>query len=190
LSDRELQDLRLISGHIGYRGYGLDHRFDDWLKITVVREPVARVLSLYTFVRGWEDHPWHATAAGHDLEGFVSFLEAEGHTLDVQCRMTAATTSGAEAFDVLRERYFLAGTTEHLDDLMAVLGARLGTTLELHRVNESRERIDPASVDPATLRRIRDLNPQDAELYRRMAGPGLVGTGAPAPSPRSAAASR
>lgn len=178
LTDSEVASLRFISGHIGYPAFAGDPRYEDWLLITVIREPVARILSLYSYVRGWEGHPWHAAVADQSLDVFIDYLEREGYTLDTQTRMVSGTSEAAQAFQVLQERYYLATTTEGIDGMMRLLGQRLGADLTLERVNESPSRVEPAHVEAATIERIRSLNPQDAELYRLLHTAGIVGTGA------------
>src|SRR5215470_11323753 len=44
VTTEEIERLRLVSGHIGFSAFADDARFDDWLVITVLREPVRRVL--------------------------------------------------------------------------------------------------------------------------------------------------
>jgi hypothetical protein len=179
LTDAEIAHLRLVSGHVDFSAFADDPRFDDWLVITVLREPVRRVLSLYAYVKGWAGHPWHEQLAGADIDEFVTFLSADPYNIDSQCKMIAGTADARVAFELLSHRFFLAASVEDLDEMIEILNRRLGVELAVGRVNESPTRIDAADVAPTTLARIARMNVQDSDLYSRVLKLGVVGTGAP-----------
>ena len=177
LTDEDIEQLRLIAGHIGFSAFEDDSRFDDWNVITVVRDPVRRILSLYSYAIGSKSHPWHELVAGGDLEDYLDFLAKDGFNTDSQCQMICGSKRSDRAFDVLESRFFAAASIENLDPMLEILSKRLGTELSIGRVNESPSRIDPADAPSATLARIRQMNEQDSVLYERIRDAGVVGRG-------------
>jgi hypothetical protein len=176
MTTERVDQLRLISGHIGFQAFHGDSRFADWLFVTTLRDPVRRLLSLYSYVKGWSGHPWYERISSGGIEEYLNFLEEDAFNGDTQCRMITGEPAADAAFETLMSQFFLAASTENLGAMLERLSARLGTHLELGRVNESLTRIDPGRVPPRAMRRIHDLNVQDTLLYERVRRSGLVGS--------------
>jgi hypothetical protein len=178
IPDDEIEHLRLISGHVGWNAFEETGRFDNWLAITVIRDPLQRILSLYSYATEWEYHPWHGRLRNASLSDYLDFLAEDQFNMDSQCRMIADQRSAAAALEKLTSRFFLAASLENLNLMLAKLSRRLGTTVAMKRVNESAVRIDPHGLPSPILERIRIMNAQDAILYERVRDAGLVGWGA------------
>jgi hypothetical protein len=87
---------------------------------------------------------------------------------------------GADAaWATLAERFLLAASVDHLPAFGETLSGLLGTRLRIGHRNRTATPMDPTTITDEARRRILALSPQDAELYRRVAEAGLVGTGAP-----------
>lgn len=178
MTSAQISQLRLIAGHIDFKAFKDDARFRGWLFISVLRDPIRRLLSLYTYVQGCSEHPWYERAAGGGVEEFLDLLEEDEFNRDTQCRMIGGVPDATVALETLWSRFFVAASTEYLAPMMDVLSERIGTHLDVGRVNESSVRIDPMSIAPRALERIRDANRQDAILFEQVRQAGLVGYGA------------
>lgn len=128
---------------------------DSYVTIAMIRHPVDLVVS------------WWRYRSRPELEG--------------QPRSTAGTTIDEYAERVLageggftRPSTWLAGTDgavmverlwryDHIDALLAWAGERVGTSLELPRLNQSPER--PAALDPALRRRLEELFAPELAIY-------------------------
>jgi hypothetical protein len=176
LPDDQMGRLKLLSGHLGFEGFK-QKSLEGWDPITVLREPVQRTLSRYTFVRGSPGHPWYQRVANMDLDTFLDWVAENPYSFDSQCQSISGGRDASVAFETLRSAFFLACTVEHLPRFLEVLSERLGTTLSLDHTNESADRIDPSLVADSTLAKVRAMNLQDDILYRRVLAAGLVGYG-------------
>jgi hypothetical protein len=176
--DARLRELRLLAGHLAYVDF-MRRDLTGWHPITVLRNPVERMLSDYTFVRETRGHPWHEEVRSMELDFFIDWFASRTHSADQQCRLISGAPDADAAFEALRSRFLLAATVERLPVFATVLAGHLGTTLQLLHEHASVERIDAATLDEQTVERIRDFNRQDDSLYRRVLAAGFVGYGSP-----------
>lgn len=169
-----VDELRLISGHLPLHHFRL-RDMAGWAPITLLRDPVARTLSTYSYIRGQRSHPWHELVSGMDLERFLDWFEGRPANLDQQCGFIAPDGTADAAFRVLQEEFLLAGTVERLRAFDEALSAALGSTIRTPRRNRSRHPIDPATLPPTTVARIRAMHPEDRILHERLSGVMLAG---------------
>ena len=187
-----LAQLRLISGHLAWP---LFRRRDlgGWAPITLIREPLARTLSVFTFVRQTKAHPWHAEVSRMDLDAFLRWLAERPPNLDQQTRFLTDSGDPELAFATLRDELTLAASLEHVDAFTDELSALIGHRVRLRHQNRSRQRIDPAGLPASTLAALRALNERDLVLYERVRAAGVLGTRralSPAPGPAPASKER
>ncbi len=171
-----LEQLRLVSGHLPLHDFR-KRELSGWMPITLLRDPVARTLSTYSYIRGQRRHPWHGLVSSMDLEEFLDWFEGRPANLDQQCGFITPERTAEAAFRVLTEEFLLAGTAERLDLFEQALSMALAVRIRTPTHNRSRRRIDPASVPAATLARIRAMHPQDAIVHATVRERGLVGSG-------------
>lgn len=157
----------------------------DRLSVTMLREPVARCLSWYSFLR-------HDVLPVGDHAALIECCRAS--TLDELLEMAESPFAahlrnwqaahfamlgwdGTSALDDDRrlalakdalDRFHVVGTTEELGDFMDVVGARMGLGMlpEPAVSRASSHPLRPAVLDPGTLARLRSMNALDAELHR------------------------
>ena len=173
-----LSQLRLISGHLAWP---LFRRRDlgGWAPITLIREPLARTLSVYTFVRQTKAHPWYEQVSRMDLDTFLGWLAERPPNLDQQTRFLTDSGDPDAAFAVLGDELTLAASLEHLEEFAAELSSLIGHRIALRHQNRSRERIDPTRLPASTQAALRALNERDLQLYARVRDAGLLGTRRP-----------
>lgn len=175
LPQERIDDLRLISGHLPVHVF---RRRDltGWLPITLLRDPVARTLSTYSYMRDQRSHPWHRLVSAMSLEQFLDWFDERPANHDQQCGFVDRSRTAEAAFRVLSEEFHLAATVERLDDFDEALSELLGTPIRTPVRNRSRRSIDAATLSEGTLARIRDMQREDEALYKRLREAGLVGT--------------
>lgn len=171
LTDERKRRTRFFQAHAGF---GMHEHFPGSAKyVTMLREPVQRVLSHY--------YGWRAKTAMQvpELEAYltkprktpfdnlqVRYLAGEsGRVVDVphgQC-----TTDMLElAKRRVDEEFLLVGLVERFEASMLLLKHRLGwRTCFYCRSNITRERPQPSEIDTDTIAMIEDINTLDMALY-------------------------
>ncbi len=166
--------IRAAAGHVSF---GLAEQIlPDATFVTILREPVARTLSQYSFLaefgRGGGLVP---PGLGEDARGVgLEEMFDRGYLLDdLQTRMLCGLVSPyddlpADALDRarsnLRGRFAYVGTTERFDELLAVLNLALGWPTTAHepaRANPHRSAEVPDELRAVAAER----NPRDLELH-------------------------
>lgn len=175
-----VDDLRLVSGHLPLHDFR-QRDMTDWAPITLLRDPVARTLSTYSYVRGQRNHPWHGLISSMDLDDFLDWFESRPANLDQQCGFITPERTAAAAIRVLAREFLIAGTVERLDVFEARLSEALAVPVRAPTHNRSRRPIDPSGLPEATLARIRAMHPEDAIAHAMVREWGLVGSAVSGP---------
>ncbi|GAB4460531.1 MAG: sulfotransferase family 2 domain-containing protein [Anaerolineae bacterium] len=183
LTDAQRRSLRYLSGHMPF---GLH----QWLPrpaeyITMLREPVARAVSLYYYGLTDPGHPRHTrmVAENVSLEG-----HAQMHGGNAMTRWLCGYYEGRQTWigrwmppdaaqDALqRARHNLAthfsvvGLTERFDESLLMLRRRFGWRRIFYvRENVTRGRPPREALPPETLRLIEGRNALDIDLYAHAA---------------------
>ncbi len=165
--------VRFLMGHMPF---GLH----EWLRspttyVTMIREPVERVISHFHFVKGYPDHELHdrirpgMTVGDYVLErtsleldnGQVRLLSGEPFV-----EFGSVTRDHLEAAKRnLRERFAVAGVSERFDASLLVMRAALGWRRRIVYLNRNVTREPRTTVTPQDLAAVRDANLHDAELH-------------------------
>ena len=186
----ERADARVVMGHLHYGVH--EYIPQECEYITVLREPVARVASLYTYILGHPKHALHADLARSNTP-LEDFLRIDPSVDNHQTRMVSgrgggeltsrsAEPLGPEALEEAKrnlERFLVVGLTERFDESFILIRRALGWKLPYYLTANVTTRPKPATQD--ALEQIRERNQLDLELYdfanqrlsrsRRRAGP-------------------
>jgi hypothetical protein len=187
LGDRRA--ARAVTGHLHY---GVHRHIPQWCDyITMLREPVARVLSTYYFILGNPKHWCHdeLVRSGVGLEEFVRtapdpgvdneqtrFLSGRGsgellsREPDGRRTMNPLTTLHRDDLEEAKrnlDRCLVVGLTERFDESFILVRRALGWRLpmyETHNISKLRpSKAEPPSREAIEL--IRERNRLDLELY-------------------------
>jgi hypothetical protein len=164
---------RIIVGHLSYGAHEYVPQPCEY--ITLLREPVARVVSYYYYVL---DHPKHwfhdeLVRSNMRLDEFIRSSRDPGTENDQTRRISGRGSGqltpgrrGAMALDEAKrnlERFSVVGLTERFDESFILLRRKLGWKLPLYVTANVSRRPKPASESAVAL--IRERNELDLELY-------------------------
>lgn len=181
MSKREQRTVRCIAGHFAY-GIHKFYNARPCSYITVLREPIDRVISHYYYVLRRTDHYLHkeVTEKGIDLKQYVE----SGMSLELdngQTRILAGIGQGApfgKSSEAMLEkarkhldRFDLVGITEEFDGFLEILGRKMGWKISrIADKNVTQNRTQINNLDKDTLAVIEHYNRFDLELYQHAHG--------------------
>lgn len=170
LSPRRLRSIRMFKGHMLFGLHKILPQPASY--ITVLREPVDRVLSAFYFMRTYKLHPlyWKLRRENWTLEDFVH----RSPRTNVQCKIIA----GAEYEEPCTEeicaiamanidRHFsVVGLSERFEESLALMKLRYGWKLATYSsFNVTRTRPKKRDLPSSTLDLIMEKNSYDMALY-------------------------
>lgn len=175
------RDFTVLMGHFGVRWNDIVGPGRKWM--TVLREPVDRVISTYYFWRHnaplSPESPWLYLAQTKSLDGFVrsghytvrkGIENLQTRQIAEDLRWTYRTLSERDALEVAKEnlgKFDFIGLYEEFEQSFERLCRFLGTQRPraIPRVNVTKKRDSMTEIPQATLDAIRELNRADLELY-------------------------
>lgn len=135
---------------------------------TLLRDPVARLLSAFNYMSTWEGHPLHASFRNR---GFAQFIADSGQDLAAEaCRQLTGRNTAAEAIAVLEKDYALVGTTARLPDVSLLLHRWLGLPPQMlgrENVTTGQGRI---TLTSETCEQLLELTREDRKLFQHIVG--------------------
>ncbi|HEX5725701.1 MAG TPA: polyhydroxyalkanoic acid system family protein [Longimicrobiaceae bacterium] len=158
-------DLRAVVGHFWFGVH--EHVGRPWTYVTLLRDPVERVVSLYHYLKLDERMSLEEFAAS------PPFKEADNDQVrriaGADPEIGGCTEAMLEtAKENLRRHFSVVGVTERFDETLVLLDRRLGWTKEVasypRNVNPARRPTD--SLPSSTADAIRARNALDVELHR------------------------
>ncbi len=178
LPESKRHAFALISGHLA--GQLLDEVHPDTCTITVLREPVDRIVSHYYFVKRTQSHYLHekVLSAGLSLRDYVE--QALSHELSNHytlhfsglSREDAARDPDAAVEQALQglRRYDLVGFQDDMPGFVAQLRRRANLHLPFpeQKVNVTQERRSVSELDSATRTVIERANALDLRVFAEL----------------------
>lgn len=173
-AERDLEPYELVHGHVHFDQ--VLRRAPDAARITMLRHPIERIVSLYAFHRRRPEDPMYETAsrlslhefveAGHGTQTYLSMLTDEV----VNGALKPAEGSRPERLDRAISRldtFDGVGITEYFDYSLIVLCRALGRPPIWRRstANSAPTPTTRDNVEPDTIRLIRQKAALDIRLY-------------------------
>jgi hypothetical protein len=169
-----LRKTRMFKGHMLF---GLHQTLpQSSTYITVLRDPVERVLSAFYFMRSYKLHPlyWKLRREKWTIDEFVERLTRD----NVQCKIIAGADYHAPCTEAISEKasqhlsqYFsVVGLSERFEESLALMKLRFGWQLKSYSsFNVTRTRPKKGDLSSTTLDLIRERNRFDIALYQHAA---------------------
>lgn len=170
LSPRRLKRTRMFKGHMLY---GL-HKVlpQPATYITVLREPVDRVISAFYFMRSYKLHPlyWKFRRGNWTIDDFVRWSRRDnvqskiiaGANYEEPCTAEIAET----AKDNLQRHFGVVGLSERFEESLALMKLRFGWQFNTYSsFNVTRSRPKRHDLSKSTLDLIIENNSYDVALY-------------------------
>ncbi|MEQ1787316.1 MAG: hypothetical protein ABL966_09705 [Acidimicrobiales bacterium] len=161
----------VVLGHFRYRDRHAP-LLDEAHLVTVLRDPVERLLSLYDYRRY---QPGVVLPVSASLEDQLASQRwaLEGHRyIDTFGGRDGLDPTSAEAVEATVEnlrRFAVVGSVDRLDAFARDVSALLGTPVEIPRLNASPAPAD-RQVDADVLAQIRAMCAADSQVYERVVG--------------------
>jgi len=160
--------FRAVRGHLFYGIH--DYLPQGATYITMLREPVSRLLSSYYFILRRPLHPLHAKLKGEGL-GVEELIRLTPHRQNLQCRSIAGVgdvgtcdeSTLETAKQNLRRSFSVIGLSERFEDSLLLMMAEFGWRVPFYG-NRKVAKARPKS-DPRLAELIRQHNPFDVQLY-------------------------
>ncbi len=168
LPEERRRRLRVVRGHLIYGVH--DCLPQGGTYITMLRDPVKRVLSSYQFILRRPLHPLHRKLKAKGI-GVEEFLNYTAKRQNLQTKMLAGVPYVGPCDEGTLEKaiahaekdFSVVGLSERFQESLLMIAAIFGWKIpyyENRKVSKNR----PA-IDPATLELIRQHNPFDLALY-------------------------
>jgi hypothetical protein len=177
MDEEERSKIRLLRGHMGY---GLHEFLPGPVQyFTILRDPVARVISHYNFIRRTPDHYLYDRVIGGNLS--LHALLQENYALmlnDAQVRLISGVWGDVPFGEVtlemletakknLAQSFPVVGLTEQFDKTVLLLKETFNWPGDIayHKRNVTREGMTVDTLPAETIKLIRRVNRQDQALY-------------------------
>lgn len=170
--------LRCVMGHIRFGAHAFLPHPSTY--ITLLRDPVERMISHYYFVKSqgpdsrWGEHYLHRRVIDDNLslQDYAS-IGLDPELDNGQARFISGLWLCSDARELLETAkrnlatsFHAFGPTERFDDVLGLFARRLGwAPIAYVRENVSPDRPKKSQVDGQTIRRIEECNAVDMELY-------------------------
>lgn len=176
LQETDRAKIQCVMGHISHGM--VDSAFRSTSYITMLRDPVDRVISSYYHMQENPGH-WLHECAKHSDYSLHDFIEDEGpasiDARNLQTRMICGTEEGLpitqsdldRACELIDEQFAAVGVSEHFDESLILFQQALGwKRLYYLRKNVSSKRPANQKVAPQTLELLQEHNQYDIRLYQ------------------------
>ena len=159
---------RAISGHFSFGMH--EGAVSKPCYVSLVRDPVDRLVSLYKHARATPDHSLHAAAASLDLAGFYALTldepRARRWTVGVQCYFLARRRTFDAARPIIEASYRLLAPTEAFGQFIDAAARLAGQAADEAPVRNQRPSPPELAAAIAALApRIRSDHGEDQQLY-------------------------
>ena len=166
-------EIRAVVGHFSW---GI-HRYvkEPWMYVTLLRDPVDRLVSLYHHIRREKKSPLHEIVSDLSMEDFVRHPLCREVGNDQTRRISGLDPESAahsafilrSAKENLRRHVSVVGVTERFDETLVLIKRALGWIEERCYLPNlvNRERPSPASLSRRSIDAILERNEMDTKLH-------------------------
>lgn len=168
LQQDQTKKLEVIRGHFGFGIHKLLPQ-KKYTYITILRDPIERVISAYYYIRRSKPHKLHDLLNKITLNKFVTNRNFHHQTFNMQTRMLTGN-SGTDleiAKKNLKNYFSIVGITERYDETLYVMKKKYGWKIDNYRKrNVTLNRPSVKKIPKETIEIIKKKNQNDIELYQ------------------------
>jgi hypothetical protein len=174
----ELNRYRLFRGHLGFMNLPELLPQKNIIDVTVLREPVARVISHYEYIRRMPGDPHYPAVKDMTLEEFSQKLTAGKAGKNIQTYHVAKTLqfdldhlTPEEILDIAKtslDRFAFVGLVERFQDSLFLLSYIFGwkPIINTRKENAAKTKKSLNEISSSTIEVIQQNTALDAELYQ------------------------
>ncbi|MGA5688520.1 sulfotransferase family 2 domain-containing protein [Cytobacillus pseudoceanisediminis] len=166
VSEKEIQ---FVFGHLSF---GLHmHTSQPCTYVTMIREPIDRVISMYYYVLGKKDHPLHGIVKDLLFEEFIDHPDLKIHTSNMQTKRALGKNSLSpsdleQAMQNLKEHFSVIGITEMFDESVELMKQKFNwNDISYVKKNQTKKRLSKEEIEPNIINKVRANNELDIQLY-------------------------
>lgn len=167
-SEQRRRTFQVVRGHLSYGIH--DFLPQGATYITMLRDPVSRLLSSYHFILRRPLHPLHRKMKSEGL-GPADLIRLTPQSQNLQCRFISGIGKGGAideralqmAKENLTRSFRVVGLSERFHESLLLMIAAFGWNVPFYE-NRKVAKVRP-QVDPKLLEMIREQNRLDVELY-------------------------
>lgn len=165
LTFEQVSAYKVIAGHINFmlakNKFGESIR--QFFTFTVLRNPVAQMISLYQYILQTPKHLQHNKVKNLSFE---EFIDSDLYTPNIQCKIISNQPSCQTTLEILRNHFDCFGTIENFDRIMEEVCQHFGKAVPSYRIlNKSQKIVDQEAINYSLLDKIISRNEQDVKLY-------------------------
>jgi hypothetical protein len=162
LPDDQVIDKTFLSGHFFYSDIKNRCR-PDAILISILRDPVKRILSNYNYITNWDKHPLHDQTV---RQSFSEHVHANRNFFrGLCCRQLSGVPKADAAIEIVQSRYALVGTTDHLAAFIRALGRIIGEEIAEERTNISLGQGPNIDLSSKLCQALLDITEEDRKLF-------------------------
>ncbi|MGB3513195.1 MAG: sulfotransferase family 2 domain-containing protein [Microcoleaceae cyanobacterium] len=168
-------DKKRISCYVGHMPYGL-HKYlpESAIYITLIREPVDRIISMYYFIREEPNHRLHNELLSKNMS-LEDFVISNNCPRNEQVKKIAGLMVGSakEIMDLAHQNIFnqflAVGIQENFDDFLQILNKLLGWNNQSYNKQKvTKNRKDKREISQDLIEIIKQKNGMDIAFYHRL----------------------
>lgn len=179
-----LEGVRLIQGHLFLEQYDPPRMYGRDVQVfTFLREPVARLVSEYVFLKTWRENHMYAYLNRNNVS-FADYLQSAEPRLVYRGKNFMTRFFSGEDFDLhafpqrafdaarrnLESVFGFVGIQERFDESLLLLGEFLGLTSLFYERRNALRPEEKLVVGEEDMALARELNPADIALYEFACG--------------------
>lgn len=168
LKNNNTKKLEVIRGHFSFGIHKLLPQ-DKYTYITILRDPIERVISAFYYIRRSKPHKLHNVVKNMTLYEFVTNKKFHHQTFNKQTHMLA----GKNAADLQKakknlEKYFsVVGITERYEETLYVIGKKLDWKVDSYKKRKvTQNRPTVKEIPKEVIEIIKNNNQKDIKLYQ------------------------
>ncbi|WP_185151571.1 sulfotransferase family 2 domain-containing protein [Peribacillus simplex] len=164
LKDIEKDKYQCLGGHFPY---GIHENFSrPYSYFTMLREPIDRVISYYSFIQNKETHGKHDRSVGMDLKSFMKTFDSKTENFQTR-RITGGKPNLEKAKEHLLRDFSFVGLTERFEESLYLMKKEYQwPTFSYKNRNITKTRLDKSEIPEKITSYIAERNELDIELYR------------------------